>query len=591
MHPFSNVVVRHGRGNLTGKVGSVDGAVRDLDQISLLEACDIASRLSAVLSDEHSDSTRAQIRLIRSLLPSSASGILRRLERAELRERMREPPKPRHVVFEELPVLNAIKVALLANLRLEGVHEHAPEHFARAVLNISDVVDSGPPTPKNATDDTRENLEKWAYYAFVTMIARHEEDGAHAMARAAEITFRIPATLTGSDNFVDLASAVLRRTGLTVAEFWTWLFAVQAHYRSITADNVATATSIVDLARFFSGAALKFTLAESEAMCTLFARTPEAFRLRMNGLFTNDNLAPFDLSPFYETPFVRFDSKIVAPSVRLLIGKLSFGLHHTVQFMLPREDRHRYFRLAGESYELYVMGMMKRIAIAQRSTHLGEHDLRRTLPVSAAEGQKLADGVLFDDDSILIWDAKAWWPNDKVLGGRSKRDFVAWLRSLVRRAGRQCANTVRLQRAGAFAAAGLDDRRRRVLPAVVSYMPFPMAPHIERLIRALVSEEVPAETLGSTELAILTARELEWLEPHLNDTQSLQRLLSDRQDDRSAEGLSLHNYCLARRIHGYGVIKNPHLESSYSDLMADLDHVVESRGQRDRTSVLHRRPE
>ncbi len=585
MEPISNVVVRHGRGNLTGKAGSVDGAIRELRQISLLETCDIASRLSAVLSEEHSDSAREQLRLIRSLLPSSATGILRRLERAELREQRRDRPKPRHVVFEELPALNTVKVALLASLEFVGVHEHAPENFARAVLNISDVVDSGPPTPKKATDDTRDNLEKWAYYVFVTMIARHEEDGAHAMARAAEITFRIPSTLVGSDNFVDVASAIQRRTGLTVAEFWAWLFAIQAHYRLITAANVATATSIVDLSSFFSGEILNFTQAESEAMCSLFARTPEAFRLRMHGRFSNADLAPFDLSPFYETPFVRFDSKIVAPSVRLLIGKLSFGLHHTVQFMLPREERHRYFRLAGESYELYVTDMMKRIAIAQGSTHLSEHDLRGTLHVSSAQGQKLADGVLFDDDSILIWDAKAWWPNDKVLGGRSKGEFVAWLRSLVRRAGRQCANTVRLQRAGAFAAAGLDDRRRRVLPAVISYMPFPMAPHIERLIRVLVSEEVSAETLGSSELAVLTARELEWLEPHLNDTQSLQGLLSDRQDDRSAEGQSLHNYCLARRIPGYGVIKNPHLESSYATLMADLDCVVESRGQRDHMSA------
>lgn len=463
------MVVRHGRADLVGKRGSVDAAMKLLEQLPLLQTCDFASRLNAILQNESDTSPAVQKQLMHQLLGTKATGVVLRLDRYVARDRA-SGRTTRRVVFEELPVLAAVRVAALSAAPDTGKPGADAHIFGNAVINVNDVIERHTRFPAAPSLGGPGDQWTWAYYIFVNALSRYDEWEIHALPRAFEVVFRKSAACSSSPYFVDVEALLREKLGIGASELWTIIFVLQSHYRSFTAANVAETNAAIDLKKAFESD-VRFQPSEYEPILAHLSIDVAAFREEVKARYSSTYLGYFDVGRFYATPFIRFGDMLVAPSVRLLLAKLSFGLHHTIMFAVPGPARRKYLQLIGESFEAYVAELIQRIAVSQASSCLLEADLQKAASPRSDKRESVADGVIFDDTTLVVWDAKSRTASAEVYAGNDLRAFQAWYSDLINEVASQCAHTVSLQLAGAFEAIGLDRRPRKVVAVLIPYVP------------------------------------------------------------------------------------------------------------------------
>lgn len=345
--------IRLGWRDLTGQRTTWEAILSRLQRYSTAEALDYLTRTSAVLFNASIGSVEEQRYLCVALLGDEAPQIWRQAVEVILR---RGPGSGPVVLFDQVSISIATKL-VLRNLS-SATTGAGTRALGEALLMLNDHIDTGPLVPLARKAHTNESLETWAYFAYVNGTFLHEDDDLHALARTFDIFLTDREDLRTRHNGYNLPALLESSTGLTVDQLWAMLFAVNAHFATITAENAGERTSALSRSGYF-GKKFNFTRQEIDKFFAIVGKDVAVMSDCVQEYSIYDP-KPFHVLPFEESPLVIVGDLGFAPHVWLLFRRLTEGIYHLLFNALPTEERTRFTRYVGFVFEDYIERVIER---------------------------------------------------------------------------------------------------------------------------------------------------------------------------------------------------------------------------------------
>ena len=564
------ILVRLGHRALLGRALTLPQIRRLLAPVPLQLVANTIARISSLLENvPHAEAPQVQRRILDGLAPQLGPRVYHRLDREHARRGGAAVPAP--IMFEDIPLRMVYEIALTNTEPIEPVGpEEGHLRIVRAILACNDHVRDDSFLAPRPVRFIAAGLERWAHLEFVSQLARYADSSGDGIARTYDILHR-RYLATGHAGAARARKALEQATGCDVDTFWALLFALQAQQRSLDADRVATTHAWLSVASFSTGE-FAFPPSQVEGILSLLARTDT--EARQAALVRHARHLPpaYDNALLFVKPLLRMGDRVCAPLARLLYAKLSFGLHFTLQFLLPRADRDGFQRDVGTAFETYLADVMTRLAqqsdarIATGTTLYAALGASDYLP-------KLCDGLLFSDRGVILWDAKTAYGNEELFGG-SIAAFRDYYNRHVNRIAAQFASTIDLIRRGAFESIGLRRDSDIVAMLMVPWLPLPSTPNLARYVRRLAEPVEPGVDWRA--LSVVRPSVLEGLEPCVSPEASAIDAMRAYRDSNDMD-TGLNNFLLHLPFPGYGTRRNPYLQTCFAEATDRLHRVFTSR--------------
>ncbi|MEE9254049.1 MAG: hypothetical protein V3U43_03885, partial [Pseudomonadales bacterium] len=459
--------------NLYGEDPTWDEVSERLGRQSLGQVLDVVAKASVVLDKlEAWKSFDGQNLLIGGLFGEQSAEVRQTLARWWRQQSQEE--RPRHLVlFHELQIINTVKIALLTIPPDASPHDGAFDALGEALLMVNDLIGRGDENELTSADpSTPEGMRRWHQYLLMNGLFHTGDNRQHALARGYDLYLSDRLHLRDCGSYVDLPALVEELTGFSPDLLWMMLFSLYAHWGRIDLKNVDRASGAIDMDTYFTGK-LRFSREEVDRFFSLVAVDAGAMRGKLlEAGFGPESLRPFEILPFEDKPLIIVDRRAYCISVRLLLRKMTRGLHYIFLNRIEDEaERQRYLTYMGVVFGDYVDGVLKRAYPPLTRRYVDE----RTLKERAPEGAKVCDGVLIYPDVAVLIESKATLFTAAVRAAGDWGQYEAKIKDIFVDAAEQIEDTVQQIEAGRFVDLGLDPARLRVyLPLVVTLEDVPV---------------------------------------------------------------------------------------------------------------------
>lgn len=347
-----------------------------------------------------------------------------------------------------------------------------------------------------------------------------------------------------SPNWVDTKALFRAATGLDLEDYLAAGFALVAHF-----GRFRNARDLEEYPFQVAWDDLKVTLPDpqaSERFIKNVARPVTELSSEFRSMASKSQLAGASLLPFFKTPVVLLKSGNLVPvSLSMLVDKLTNGVYWTLHEHMRKQGSQsllRFTAFVGELFQAQVFDLLDHSY--QESTLLAKRlfgDISYGRPELRG-----ADATLFYDDTVIFFEvvSSRLRYRDTVLLG----DLVALDQDIdkcIVDKARQLDRVIRDFRAGRLVLNEIDSARiTHAIPVIVLLEPFPLFPLTWRRINRRLHEE--GYLSNSQPLRVISAEELERVEPLLETGHTFRSLLVGWTKDVEYSELSLKNFLLAR---------------------------------------------
>lgn len=476
-------------------------------------------------------STETQVALVRWLFRENPSQVLQAVDELlnEVKGAGTDLPNP-VVVFHDLQLVNAAKMALLEVPPDNATTTDSPKPLGEALLAVSDLL-APEETPGEMPDRIRNDADRRAWTSYFLVNGRFHGFGnpMHELARSHELylTDR-PHLRDESGAYMDLPSTAEDLTGMPLEELLARNTAVYSRWAKGIDKNSGELPGSIQVSSYFTKN-LDFDKVTEMAFWREMSASAEQLRdaFRSAGCGEGE-LRPYYLFPLEKRPLVRHEGWAHCPSTLLLGRKVGAGLHYLFLNRLESEQEgDRYLTYFGSVFEDYVTNVVDGMLSDGPATFVSEETLESIAP----EGTPVCDGVIVLGDTVLPIEVKS--PRLK-LDARTEgqwNEIEEFLKKVFLHGARQLDSTIELIRSGSLSKQGLAPERIRVyLPVVITLEPTPMQPPLYNLVRSLHGEKGLLSGPYTKPLQQLTVEELEMLEAVTNHGREGFRLLRKRVD-------------------------------------------------------------
>jgi hypothetical protein len=541
---------------------------------SLLQLLSRGDCTLAFLEVEKED--HAQAMLIQELFTPAQRTDLR----AALVRLSRDPQrKAKHFIFNELQLLNAIKLALLhcddsvatlpADLTPLGealliLNDHfAPSEFAAGRFTTL-------PGEEQRALMRSHLIQSMAFHQGVRIAA--------FLARWYDLIFLDAGLCKGCPGFRDLLSDLTRITRFD-GKIYYWLgHMLLARWLGITHENAESENPVIRIPDWF---ATNFSIPDAELDGALdqFATSREAIREQFEARTAWE---PYYFLPMQVRPILRRGDLVFCLSKRFLAEKLGPGLYHTI--LAGQTDRKHgdlFLTFFGYVFESYVHRLLSRI-FPTASTLVRRYlsDVRHP-----DTNEQIADGIIVYGDSVVLLEAKAPLFPVAALASGDPSVIGEKLEAIVFHAARQLSTLIGHIRAGKLTHLGLHPARIRwYYPLVVSLQFVPLEPwlygHIQDTIANQRCFRDPNDpTRADSQVAplqIASVADLERLETALTTGKSLVEILAKKTSNAPLSSETFGNF-LFSEMPELRTVHNPYTQERFATLTAEVMTFAKTR--------------
>jgi hypothetical protein len=513
-----------------GRQGSSDDLERILSRLPSEAVVLSVAKLNALLYWYPPTDRSAQRGLLHELVETSA-----RQRALELLE------QPDRVAFFEEQLLALMKHAILFGKPTGDVDlSREWDEVIRAAFLTSELIGR----EHAATGDDERDL---TLMAVRSLYFNTVEPPANLLARYYDLWLVRPTQEPhlNSPDYVNIEAAFREATGVDIVDYLAAGFALLAHFM-----RFKTAKAFEEYPFGVSWDDLNVSLPERGAAKRFVQHIAQPVRRlarEFRSMPSKPGLAGASLLPFFRTPVVLMQSGDLVPvSLRLLFEKLTDGVYWTLlEHMKARygdKGFYRFTRFVGELFQAHVYDALSH---AYADSPL----LSKRLFGEVRYGQpevKGADATLIYGDVVVFFEVSTsrLRYQQTVLRGDLEA-FDEDIEKCVIGNAKQLTRVVADFRRGDLVFDGLDPARvHHIFPVIVLLEPFPEFPLTWRRVRCRLQEE--GYLTDCEPLQIMSAEDLEMVEPLLAEGQTFESLLAAKTRDPVFVELSMKNFLLAR---------------------------------------------
>jgi hypothetical protein len=533
----------------------------------LLQLLSRADCTLAFLDVEKEDN--AQAVLIQELLTPA-----QRTDLKTVLVRLSQEPRrqAKHLVFHELQILNAVKLALIHCE--DSVAAIPPDLTAlgEALLILNDhlaPVDFA--SEHFATLPCEKQHEIMRSHLIQSMSFHQGVRIADFLARWYDFIFLDAKLCTGRPGFRDLLSELSRITGLNGMLYYCLGHMLFAHWLGITHETAGSENPVVRIPDWFT---TNFDIPPTELERTFeqFGATREAIKSQLEG---RPAWEPFYFLPMQANPILRRGDLAFCLSKRFLAEKLGPGLYHTVLAGQPdRKQGDLFLTFFGYVFESYIHRLLTRIfppasALIQRYLQ----DVRHP-----DTNEQLADGIIVYEDAVVLIEAKAPLFPVAVLASGDPAAIEEKLEAVVFHAARQLNRLIGHIRAEKLTNLGIEPTRiRRYYPLVISLQFVPLGPLLYGYIQDTIERQGcfrdPIDPTKSDSqvapLQVASIADMERLETALATGKSLVEILARKTSSYPLSCETFGNFLLSHMPELVSV-HNAYIQERFSALTSEV---------------------
>jgi len=388
----------------------------------------------------------------------------------------------------------------------------------------------------------------------------------------------------------DFDAVIRESTGLSIMEFMALAFLYYAPFGDVTEVRHLEAKGFWNRIQQVEGQIRKSEVRES--IRRLFSNDLAGFRSMFEREITQKKKHPLDVSllPFKKQPFYRTANGSAIPiSFPFVLEKFSKGTYWALHARYSEIDKengvNNFTRFVGDLFQEYLTSLLKR---AYSGTHCGEQHFYNEQEIIASsphapEERPPFDGILISGNSIVLFEMTTiGLPVDLLERG----DPGEFLKHLQRERGfidkiKQLNRAIDGILDGTWSAPGLyRSKIRHIYPVLALLHPFPQNLATWEPLRNAAKRAGYYPVGGDAfvhDVQILTAEELEMLEPSLHDGgKSLPYVLNRKVGVYEAADRSMKDFLLSD-LH-YHEPRNEYLMAIFDEVYglmrrALIDHI------------------
>ena len=448
----------------------------------------------------------------------------------------REATKVPLILFHEIQILNALKLAILHCNEQVSAEPDDPGPLVEALLIINDHID--PPTFKPDVFDAlpdEQQRDALIRYVIPNMVFHRGTRLAHVIARWNDLFFTDAPSLVGRSEYIDLRSILTQLLGFDSKLFYYFANALIMHWLAIPRETIVTGPIALHLPTWLKDFGIGPD--EYEPIMQKLAGTPDLLKAQLGA---RKAWEPYYFLPMQTLPFLRYQDLVFCLSRRFATEKISSGLYHTVLTHPDERERDRFLVFFGHVFESYIRRLFSRVfpagGLAQRYF---------PNPRDPATGDELTDGILDYGNALVLFEAKASLFSLPVLLRAEPAVLERQLQDLVFDAARQLTRAIARIRAGALADLGIaPERINTYFPIIVSLQFIPVEHFLYRRLHQRILSKCLLQGRDIAPLQLLSVDDIEWVESFLFSGVSLADLLRVKISNSRLLEMSFGNFAV-----------------------------------------------
>jgi len=528
------MIVNVGYEQLYGHVLPLEEAVARLKLYPLRLLLEIFSKADTILALTSSEDFADGHRMLSEqlLTPSLRHAVLKFYESFQGREATKVPV----ILFHELQILNALKLALLHCEEHVPTEPDDPGPLVEALLIINDHID--PPTFKPDVFDTlpdEQQRDALIRYVVPNMVFHRGTRLAHVIARWNDLFYIDAPSLVGRPEYIDLRSTLTQLLGLDSKLFYCFANALIMHWLAIPRETIITGQIALHLPTWLRD--FSISTDEYEPTMQRLAGTPDLLKAQLGA---RKEWEPYYFLPIQTLPYLRYQDVVFCLSRRFATEKISSGLYHTVLTHRDAKERDKFLVFFGHVFESYIRRLFNRVfpagPLAQRFF---------ANPRDPATGDELTDGILDYGDALVLVETKASLFSLPVLLRADPAVLDRQLQDIVFDAARQLTRAIVRIRAGALVDLGIfPERIKTYFPIVVSLQFIPVEHFLYRKFQQGILSKDLLQGRDIAPLQLLSVDDIEWVESFLISGVCLADLLRAKVSDSRLLEMSFGNFAV-----------------------------------------------
>jgi hypothetical protein len=547
--------------DLSGEIPSWQRLGEIIEPYSLERIIDTVCRINAVLYSAASPTApEVQARICHWLFGEEAESVLAAADRLG-QEVKRQGNRAVIQLFYGIQTLTLLKAAFL--LKPLAAPNKATDNvgLGKALLMITDLTNGDPGNLLNLQPSHPDSEYLWLQYFLVNTLSADRSIDRKTFARAYDLYLTDKPVLKDCGSYVDLSAKLYNVTGLDPKALWSALFALAAHWAAIAVEEIGQASMAIQRSSYFS-THFRFSTEEIDRFFALVATDAAALQQAIQSEYTLTDIKPFHLLPFARWPLVTIGDRVYSVSVRLLMEKLTRGLHHLYlnDNKFSWQQRHEYLTYIGKVFEDYV----ERICTRMYPPSSGRYISLDKLPTSLLrKDKKYCDGLILYEDSVILIEAKAPLLTVEARSGLKVAEIKNRLQYIYGYAAEQIQETISGIQTGVFTSEGIAPQRiRQFYPLVVTLEPIPMTPLLCAELQKMLQSKRLLTGDGVKSFQFMDVGCLEEFEAIVAIGGTLKELLDEKLSSSTEVEDSFANF-IYRRKERWGDRRNEYLSEQY----------------------------
>lgn len=561
------IIVHVGYEQVYGTKLQLDEAVSRLRRYPFQALMSVLAFIDAAISLTSLDTFAKGHRLVmrRLLTSKQRSDFARFVENYKKQERRRA----QLVVFHELQLLNAVKLALLHcdEETQENPNDLGPLTEALLILNDHLIPSESWPEDYDSLSEPQKR-EYFVHYTVRNMVFHRGTRILNFLSRWHDLFFLDAPSLSSRKDYVDLPGSLTSLTGLDARLFYWIGMAFFTHWLILDAEKFDPDKSALNPQMWFKDFDIRPE--EYEPVLRQFASTREGLVAQFEG---RTEWEPYFLLPIQARPLLRFGDLIICLSRRFTAEKISSGLYHLLLTMLPtKQQRDGFLTFFGFVFESYVNRLLKRVfpasPLVQRCF---------TNVIDPKTGNEIADAILDYGDALIVIEVKASLFSLPVLVTGDPRALEQKFQDIVYDSAEQLQRAIDSIKGGALSHHGLTNSRiKGFFPLVVSLEYLPWEPFTYRKLLEEITARGFLQGRDIAPMQVAYVEDLENLETAMGSGKALIQLLREKLADERLREMSFRNF-LYERVPEIEKQHNAYLYQRFQMIMNEVLDFIRSR--------------
>jgi len=549
-----------------------EAVARELEPYSIEHIVDVVSRLGIALHRSEGPidikvQHAASIGIFGLGLTNDIINAARRVDR-EIRDKgERSAPL---VLFHEQQVLSLLKFALLTK------EVEAPDTskdlvgLGKSLMMLGDLAAEGPEKLTSLNQDDPAYLGRWLQYIVANGLFHVEDVGSYALARCHDLYLIDHKDLSDSESYVNLPTRIRSVTELEPDVLWASLLALILHWKQIGLEDIGDKVLALNRDEYFTKNS-RTTDEESERFFATCTADIKDLQEQVRERYSIEDMRPFDVLPFAQTPLVSIERWVRPVSMNLLMRKATTGLYHLhIDSSIPRKDRGQFQIFSGKILEKCVDQLFARIYSAQRYVTLD--------PLRKRFGGSYSDGIIVYPDGLVVIEIKASLFSLAARVGSSLDQLEERFREIYYKGPAQIDATIKKLRGSAGKV--IDQLPSRIdwyQPLLVTLEETPMNPLTYGKIKRLIEPEGLLSESDIRPLQVINVAELEQIEGiTAAGRATFDELFAEKLASGPEVDDSWSNF-LYRRREKFTECPNTHLGARFEELADEATAFFENR--------------